>query len=240
MNDVLHRFVGPVALGLLVMACGTESTTNPDENPGQSDTDPTTAPSTDPAEETPLPDYQGDADDDASFLFNSDEILTFEIDVDPANMAILDADPVAEEYVPATLRYQGEEFSDVGLRYKGSIGSFVGCTEVFGFPPSGAKTCPKLSMKVKVNYTDNGLRFHGLKKLQFHAMNSDETQLREMLSYYLFRAMGIPAPRTVPMRLLINGEMAGVFLLVEQIDGRFTRSRFGDGGKGNLYKEIWP
>ena len=155
-------------------------------------------------------------------------------------MAFLDADPVAEEYVPATLRYQGEEYTEVGLRYKGSIGSFVGCTETFGFPPSGAKTCPKLSMKVKVNYTDNGLRFHGLKKLQFHAMNSDETQMREMLSYYLFRSMGIPAPRTVPMRLLINGEMAGVFLLVEQIDGRFTRSRFGDGGKGNLYKEVWP
>jgi len=27
---------------------------------------------------------------------------------------------------------------------------------------------------------------------------------------------------------------------VEQIDGRFTRSRFSEGGEGNLYKEIWP
>ena len=223
------------------MACGSESATTSGESPApETPAQPETDPTTDPEAEAPLPDYQGDPEDDASFLFDSKEILTFELDVDPSNMEFLNSDPVAEEYVPATLRYQGEEFAEVGLRYKGSIGSFVGCTEVFGFPPSGAKTCPKLSMKVKINHTDNSLRFNGLKKLQFHAMNSDDTQMREMLSYYLFRAMGIPAPRTVPMRLLINGEMAGVFLLVEQIDGRFTRSRFGDGGKGNLYKEVWP
>jgi hypothetical protein len=39
---------------------------------------------------------------------------------------------------------------------------------------------------------------------------------------------------------MINGRFEGLFVLVEQIDGRFTRSRFTEGGKGNLYKEIWP
>ena len=71
-------------------------------------------------------------------------------------------------------------------------------------------------------------------------MNSDSSLMKERLAYYLFRSMGIAAPDTVPARLVINGELVGLFLLVEQIDGRFTRSRFEEGGKGNLYKEIWP
>ena len=203
-------------------------------------TDPAAPDPTPEPEPEPVPDYVGDAQDDASSIFDRAEVLTFELEVDPENMEFLDADPVAEEYVPATLKFEGEEYAEVGLRYKGSIGSFIGCTEVFGFPPSGAKTCVKLSMKVKVNHTDDDLKFHGLKKLQFHAMNTDASLMRERLSYYLFREMGIPAPRTAAMRLVINGELVGAFLLVEQIDGRFTRSRFGDGGKGNLYKEIWP
>ena len=185
--------------------------------PGDLVGDPTT---TDPAAPDPTPDpepeveppaYVGHPQDDASSIFDRSEILTFELAVAPENMEFLDADPVAEEYVPATLSFEGEEYAEVGLRYKGSIGSFVGCTEVFGFPPSGAKTCVKLSMKVKINHTDTDLKFHGLKKLQFHAMNTDASLMRERLSYYLFREMGIPAPRTAAMRswaMLACGQMA--------------------------------
>ena len=72
--------------------------------------------------------------------------------VDPDDLAFLDNDPVAEEYVSATLEYKDEKYFDVGLRYKGSIGSYTGCTESGGLNPSGAKTCIKLSMKVKMNW----------------------------------------------------------------------------------------
>jgi hypothetical protein len=71
-------------------------------------------------------------------------------------------------------------------------------------------------------------------------MNSDQSLMRERLGYALFREMGVTSPRTAPVRLVINGEFAGLFLLVEQIDRSFTRARFGDGGEGNIYKEIWP
>ena len=51
--------------------------------------------------------------------------------------------------------------------------------------------------------------------------------------------MGVPAPRSVHARLIINGQFNGIYALTEQIDGRFTRENFDD-GTGNLYKEIWP
>ncbi|MEC9073104.1 MAG: CotH kinase family protein, partial [Myxococcota bacterium] len=57
--------------------------------------------------------------------------------------------------------------------------------------------------------------------------------------YWLFRTMGVAAPRVVHAKVTINGERVGVYANVEYIDGRFTRSRFED-GKGNLYKEVWP
>ena len=31
-----------------------------------------------------------------------------------------------------------------------------------------------------------------------------------------------------------------LFALVEEVDGRFARSRFSESGKGNVYKEVWP
>ena len=94
-------------------------------------------------------------------------------------------------------------------------------------------------MKVKVNWDDSNREFHGLRRLQFHSMNLDPSQMHERLGYWLFREMGVPAPRSVHARLIVNGTYVGVFALTEQIDGRFTRHNFDD-GTGNLYKEVWP
>ena len=94
-------------------------------------------------------------------------------------------------------------------------------------------------MKVKINWEGREEKFFGLKKIQLHSQNLDDSQMRERLAYWLFREMGVPAPRSIHARLLINGEYVGLFALTEQIDGRFTRYNYDD-GKGNLYKEIWP
>ena len=94
-------------------------------------------------------------------------------------------------------------------------------------------------MKISFNEYDSKGRFFGVKKLMFHAMNNDSSLMRERLGYWLFRKMGVPAPRAVHVRLLINGKYQGVFLNVESLDDRFTKSHFSD-KDGNLYKEIWP
>ena len=113
-------------------ACSGDAVTD-DLGQDPSSTDPAAPDPTPEPEPDPVPDYVGDPQDDASSIFDRSEVLTFELEVDPENMAFLDADPVAEEYVPATLKFEGEEYAEVGLRYKGSIGSFVGCTEVLVF-----------------------------------------------------------------------------------------------------------
>ncbi len=185
----------------------------------------------------------GESEDEISFIYDQSEFRTFEIRLEQDDLDTLDADPVAEQYVPGTLVFDGTEYGPVGVRYKGSVGAWVRCTaNSTNDDPlnvGGAKTCPKLNLKVSFNEYDTEGRFFGVKKLLFHAMNGDESMMRERLGYWLFRHMGVPAPRAVHVRLLVNGKYEGVFINVEYIDGRFTRSRFSD-GKGNLYKEIWP
>lgn len=181
--------------------------------------------------------------DKIAFIYDQSVLRTFELKLSEADLAILDGNPAAEKYVPGKLVFEGKEYGPVGIRYKGSVGAWIGCvadsTPEDPLRVSGAKTCAKLSMKVSFNEYDPNGKFFGVKKLQFHAMNSDESMMRERLGYWLFRQMGVPAPRAVHARLVVNGKYQGVFINIEEIDSRFTRSHFAD-GEGNLYKEIWP
>ena len=216
---------------ILVFSCKKDEpqpgTTNP---PGGQDTTIVTPPDPDANYLTLKSDY----------IYDQSKLPTFELTLSQADLAKINADPTAEEYVEGSLTFEGETISPVGIRYKGSVGAFVGCVSGADWSnPSGRKTCTKLSMKVKFNWNDPEARFYGLKKLQFHAMNLDDSQMRDRLGYWLFRESGVPAPRSIHSRLMINGEYNGLFALVEQIDGRFTRWNYDD-GTGNLYKEIWP
>jgi spore coat protein CotH len=177
---------------------------------------------------------------DSDYLFDQDKLHTFELKLSYEDLAILNSDPTAEEYVEGMLIFERDTISPVGIRYKGSIGAFVGCvTEKNGVKRAGYKTCTKLSMKVKINWEEREERFYDLRKLQFHSMNKDKSQMHERLGYWLFREMGVPAPRCVHARLIVNGSFLGLIALVEQIDGRFAKYNFDD-GEGNVYKEVWP
>ena len=172
---------------------------------------------------------------DSSYVFDDDALHTFELLISEDSLAYLDNDPRRREYVKGALVFDGETVGQVGVRYKGEKGAWAGCAEE-GKP----KTCPKLSMKIKINTDGHEDRlFYGLRKLQFHSMNHSPSQLSERFAYWVYREMGSPAPRAVHARLRINGTLQGLYLLVEQIDGRFTRHHLVDGG-GNVYKDYWP
>lgn len=187
--------------------------------------------------ESPEPKYETAG---SQALFDQSVVRTFEINLPAESLAKLDADPAAEEYVEGSLTLDGETIERIGVRYKGSIGAFLGCTEGPNpFEPSGAKTCPKLSIKLKINWDGADTEFYGQRKVQLHSMNNDPTLMRERLGYLMFAEAGVPSPRATHARVVINDEFVGLFALIEQIDGQFARDRFSD-GNGNLYKEVWP
>ena len=176
----------------------------------------------------------------SDFIFDQNELRTFELKLSEKDLEKIDSDPTAEKYVEGMMVFEGDTISPIGIRYKGSVGAWVGCVDGENwFEPSGKKICTKLSTKVKINWKGRDERFYGLKKLQFHAQNLDPSLMHERLGYWLFRSMGVEAPRSVHARLVINGEFIGLYALTEQIDGAFTDYHFDD-KDGNLYKEVWP
>lgn len=160
-------------------------------------------------------------------VFDPSGIGRVEFTISAAERAILDANPEAENYVHGDFVYTSPDgaaswsFEDVGLRYKGntSLDASLG----------------KLPWKVKFNQWVKGQNFAGLKKIGFGTEYGDPTFVREALGYSMSRKAGLPAPRTQYVRIFVNGEDLGLYLLTEEIDDVFLESHFGSAA-GNLYK----
>jgi len=88
----------------------------------------------------------------SDYIFDQKSLHTYELIIQPEDLEKIDSDPAAEVYVAGTLKFKGEVISPVGIRYKGSIGAFVGAVAGKDWTnPSGYKTATKISMKVKID-----------------------------------------------------------------------------------------
>ncbi len=175
-------------------------------------------------------------DDKAAELFREGRVPRFDFELSDSAWTWLNEHAADEEYVPALLRVDSAEVGTVGLRYKGSYGSLFNCIQ------GGKIVCERMSFKVDFDRYDSTLRLHGLKKLNLHSLRGDGSLLRDRVSYRLYREMGVHAPRAQHAFVSVNGGPAGLYGMIENVDGRFTKSRWKDvdGGEGNLYKETWP
>ena len=183
--------------------------------------------------------YIYENDHSSDYIYDQNKLHRFDLFLTQENLDEINNNPAAENYVEGSLVFEGKVIKNVGIRYKGSIGAWVGCLSNEDWTnPSGYKTCPKLSMKIKINWKGDN-KFYGMKKLQFHSQNLDKSKMHERLGYYMFRKFGITAPRSNHALLYINGKFNGVFANTENVDGPFTNKHFIN-PDGNLYKEVWP
>jgi hypothetical protein len=175
------------------------------------------------------------AERDADELFATKAIPTFDLYLPESSWQWLNDHAIDEEYVEAQACFNGKAIGLVGLRYKGNYGSLFNC-----FDDTGKNTCRKLGMKIKFDEYTQDQHFYGLKRLNFQGYRYDNTYLKERLAFDTYREMGIVAPRASWALLKVNGIEQGLFGMVEQIDGRFTKARWPDNGDANLFKEAWP
>lgn len=99
---------------------------------------------------------------------------------------------------------------NIGVRLKGSF----------------TRRFEKMSLKIKFDAFKEGQTFMGLKRLTLNAMMQDESQVREVTSYRLFRAMDIPAPRAGYARVKIDGAYQGLYLNLESVDSAMLKRWF--------------
>jgi hypothetical protein len=74
-----------------------------------------------------------------------------------------------------------------------------------------------------------------LEGLTLNNMVIDSSMLREWISYRVFRALGVPAPRVGYAQVWVNGERYGLYLDIEPYDDEFLARVYAD-PSGNLYE----
>ena len=143
--------------------------------------------------------------------------------VDATAMAVLMDPSLASQktWVHAAFASEGVTLSDVGLRRKGA---------------STYRVVPqKAAFKVKFNKWVKGQKFRGYTDLTLNNMVDDATGLRERLSYYVYRSLGIPAPQCNTAIVTLNGESYGPYANIETPDSQMMTEWFGTKSK-SLYE----
>lgn len=199
----------------LLAACSAPQVDLPRPDPGTDPTAPVTPPAT-TAPEPPDPEPEARA---GAHLLETDEVRAVEITIGAAEYASLQVSP--DDWVPADILVDGEAVQEVAVRLKGN-GSFQ---------PIGGKPSFKIDLDRYVE--DNAL--DGLDDLVLNNMVLDPSYLRERLAYLAYRELGVPAPRAAHVQVWVNGQAYGLYLLLEDVDGKFLDQWFED-DDGPLYE----
>ncbi len=167
----------------------------------------------------------GEPPDPAEPFFAPGAIAELALELSPAAMDSLDAEP--KQYVQGdltvTLGDQVVVLTDIGVRLKGNYGSYRTLDQKAAFLFNFDR------------YVDDQ-RLFDLEKLAVNNMVQDPSMQREELGYTLFRAGDVPAPRTGHATVSVNGELYGLYTTVESVDNEvFLKHWFGE-DKGNLYE----
>lgn len=129
------------------------------------------------------------------------EVVDVGLEIAPADLAVLDADPFADTMVPARFTLRGASAPAV-VRYRGS----------------SSRTHPQRSFKVDLV---GGAELDGRDRFALLSQWRDPGKLTQRFTLDLFRALGLPAPRARYVRLSLNGVPNGVYLDKERVVGEF-------------------
>lgn len=120
----------------------------------------------------------------------------------------------------ASFTTDGKTIGKVSLRYKGNSTYMRASRNL------------KRSLKVDIDRYDDAARFHGLKSLTLSNGVMDPSKSLEALAYSIYRAAGVPAPRTAfaEVTLTVAGkydqEHVGLYTLIEGVDKNFLKLNF--------------
>jgi len=164
-------------------------------------------------------------DDEAEAFFARHVIPTLKLEINEEELKALQQN--TRLYARATVREAipsapERAYADVGVRLKGSAGSYRGINSKPGLTLSFGR----FSLKQ---------RYHGLGRVHLNNAVQDPSYLCENLGGWVFRRAGIPAARVTNARVFLNGRDLGLYCVVESVDGNFLRRWFGENA-GTVYE----
>ena len=151
------------------------------------------------------------------------ESIYFEIDEDQWQDLLDNA--LDEEYHLTSVTYKGVTLDEVAIRTKGN-------SSLQSVYQSNSE---RFSFNIDVNEYVSGQKLLGMKKFVLNNMYNDPSYMREYIAYELMDEMGVAAPDHSYVNVYVNGELKGLYLLVEFVNEQFLAKHFSN-TNGDLYK----
>lgn len=184
-------------------------------------------------------------------LFDDTKVQRIDITISPENHQIMQDDldqllgggggpgPISSGddpvWVPVTVQHDGNEWTQVGMRYKGNS----------SLHSSYRTGIQKLAFRLTFDKYEADhpelvdQRFYGFKKMTFANGFNDPSLMRDKLAADIFRAGGVPAARGAFTRVYVDvGDgpvYFGLYTMIEDPSNKMIDTQFAD-GTGNLYK----
>ena len=157
--------------------------------------------------------------------FTPTAVNTLSITITDENWQDILDNPLDEEYHETAITFNGVTLDSVAIRTKGgsSLSSVANSSS------------DRYSFKVDINEYVSGQKFFGLKKFTLQNSFNDPSYMREVIAYELMDEMGVPTPEHAYVNFYVNGELFGLYLMVEAVDGEFVEKHFTN-SNGDLYK----
>ena len=143
-----------------------------------------------------------------------------------------DSNPV---WVPVTIEFEGDTWTNVGLRYKGNS----------SLKNSWSQGSNKIPLKLDFDEFEDEYpeiddqRFYGFKQLSFASNFNDASYSREKVVSEIFSEAGVPSAETAFYEVYVDygegPEYFGLYTMVEVVDDTLIETQFED-DSGNVYK----
>lgn len=131
----------------------------------------------------------------------------------------------AEEYISADITINGTTITNVGIRPKGNSSLKKVVSD---------DTSDRYSFKIKFDEYVKDQTWQGLDEIVLNNMDSDNSYLKEYLSYDIMSYIGVDAPLYTFANIDVNGKAWGLYLAVEVLEGSYLERT--EDGEGEIYK----
>ena len=161
-----------------------------------------------------------------SALFDTDEIISVDIQMDEDEWNRMLSNAMSEEYYVCNVVINGKRINSVAIRPKGNTS-----LSAIAMDPDNNR----YSLKLEFDHFVDGQTCFGLDKLILNNNYADATNMKEALIYDMYQYLGAEASLYNYAKVSVNGEYWGVYLALEAVEESFQLRNFGT-QDGELYK----
>ena len=161
----------------------------------------------------------------ADKLFDNSYVHRIDVQLSDADWSGLLDDPISKTKYAADIVIDGETFSDVTFQAKGFSSLY--------FVAYGDEESQRYSFKVIFGKLVEGQTYYGLDKLSLNGLFCDNTWMKDLISYRMFRDAGVEAPLVSYVWLTVNGRDQGIYMAVEDAEEGFLNRAYQ--GEGVIY-----